>query len=249
MPLEDTEEEKRNCLKDIFPYSERTANYLINISNRYKYIYFETSKVACSTIKRTLQQLEVEGTEQVLDDNIHDKVASPLLSPLQLQRSLDNYINSWFTFGFVRNPYTRIISCYLNKIVGDQCERDKFLPHLGVENTAKLSFIDFLKTVRQFEPHEMNHHWMPMSLMLAADKIDLDFIGRQETFNSDFVKVIAHLKNEPVSSNIISDERAHSVNAASKVEKYIDDEAAKLISEIYYDDFKYYGYGFDASFA
>lgn len=49
---------KEKDLYDLFGFDLDDINYLINISPKYKYIYFETPKVGSSTIKKTLQKLK-----------------------------------------------------------------------------------------------------------------------------------------------------------------------------------------------
>ena len=41
------------------PLNNATINYSINVSLQHKHIYVETPKVACSSIKTTLQKLEL----------------------------------------------------------------------------------------------------------------------------------------------------------------------------------------------
>ena len=56
-----------------------------HISLRHKYLYVETPKVACSTIKRILLDAEYEG--QITFNNpeyIHFREFSPLINPMQV---------------------------------------------------------------------------------------------------------------------------------------------------------------------
>jgi len=234
-------------LKENFPYEVGTSNYLINISNKNKIIYFETPKVACSTIKRTLQTLEVDDIS-LLSKDVHDKSKTPLLSPLSLVHPLSHHLESYFLFGFVRNPYSRILSCYLDKIVGNQWERERRLPKIGYEASDNLTFIEFLKAIKKFPIEKWDIHWMPQTVLLANDKVDLNFIGRQETFDSDFNRLLQYFNNGEQEEKKIVNINHHSVNANKKLEKYLNKEAQNLIKEIYYNDFKAYGYGFDPLF-
>lgn len=62
------------------------------------FLYYETPKVACSTIKRKLQQVEAETPENV-PSNVHD------YDEVFLSRT-------FFRFAFVRNPHSRAPSCF-----------------------------------------------------------------------------------------------------------------------------------------
>ncbi len=235
--------EKEENLYNLFGFGINQVNYLINISETYKYIYFETPKVGCSTIKRTLHKLEVDNLSDIPED-VHDKNSSPLLSPLELEKNFTEYLNDdYFKFTFVRNPYTRILSCYLDKIVG----RSKivFLPKIGFDPSAELSFKEFLLAVKKQSYAEMDSHWKPQSVLLAADSISLDFIGRQENFDNDIQKALAIINKTESNLNTIENEAPHAVGANKKLQEYITDDIANLIQEIYTDDFSLYGYSKD----
>ena len=234
--------QKEQILYELFGFETRHINYLINISAKYKYIYFETPKVGCSTIKRTLQKMEVDNTSQVPTD-VHAKNLSPLLSPLQLEKDFTHYINDeYFKFTFVRNPYTRILSCYLDKMVTDLDEKKRMLPELGFSPTDKISFKVFLLAIKEQSYSKMNIHWMPQSILLASNNIILDFIGRQENFDNDLKKALAIINKTEPEANQIENEAPHAVGANKKLKEYMTEETIELIQEIYADDFSLYGY-------
>ena len=103
------------------------AQYAINISLKYKYLFFETPKVACSTIKATLIQAELEDNVNFSDlDKLHIRKHSPLISINQIGNPL-TFINrkDIFKFCFVRHPFSRILSVYLEKIKNNKNIRIK----------------------------------------------------------------------------------------------------------------------------
>jgi len=235
--------EKEENLYNLFGFGIKQVNYLINISETYKYIYFETPKVGCSTIKNTLQKLEVDD-ESKLPDWVHDKHLSPLLSPLDLEKNFNEYLtNEYFKFSFVRNPYTRILSCYLDKMFG--IEKDFFRPKLDFNTTDQISFKDFLLAIKKQSFTEMNPHWMPQHILLGSENITLDFIGKQENFDSDLKHVISKITHIDPNSTTIMNKIPHAVGANEKLKEYITKEVSELIYEIYYDDFVLYGYDRD----
>lgn len=233
-------EQKEQELYDIFHFGVGHVDYLINVSKTYKYIYFETPKVGCSTIKRTLQKLEVLDASDIPKD-VHKKKLSPLLSPLDLENNFSKYLtDAYFKFSFVRNPYTRILSCYLDKITGIQ--KNVYLPKIGYSLTDNVSFKAFLLAIKEQTYFEMDVHWMPQHVLLAADKIPLDFIGRQENFDNDLAKVLSIITKSDSDAPDITNERPHAVGANKKLQQYLTEDAAQLIQEIYADDFRLYGY-------
>lgn len=232
--------QKEQDLYDVFHFGVGHIDYLINVSKKYKYIYFETPKVGCSTIKRTLQKLEVSDISDIPED-VHKKKLSPLSSPLDLEKNFSEYLTGpYFKFSFVRNPYTRILSCYLDKIIGIQ--KSVYLPKIGYSLTDNVSFKAFLLAIKEQTYFEMDVHWMPQHILLAADKIPLDFIGRQENFDNDLAKVLSIITKSDSDVPGITNERPHAVGANKKLQQYLTEDTARLIQEIYANDFSLYGY-------
>ena len=117
----------RHVSRDDFEYS-------INVSIKHRYVYIETPKVGCSTIKDTLQRMELDYPDLQRSDPemIHDRNYSPLLRPAQTW-GLDRLLHSrdFFVFCFVRNPYTRLLSAYLDKIVKGLTPKRNILAAMG----------------------------------------------------------------------------------------------------------------------
>src|ERR1700722_16343751 len=104
----------------------------VHYSSRYRYLYVDTPKVACSTIKYTLQCAEL-GQQATTRTNpiparygyssslldIHDRRKSPLRWPGDAYELQEFVRTSRFAFCFVRNPFSRTLSAYLDKIAGD----------------------------------------------------------------------------------------------------------------------------------
>ena len=231
---------KEQILYHLFGFDTKDIDYLINISEKYHYIYFETPKVGCSTIKKTLQLLEVDDPS-TLPDWVHDKDKSPLKSPLNLEKGFDKYLQGdYYKFSFVRNPYTRILSCYLDKILGP--ERYKRIPPLGFASDDIITFEAFLRAVKKQSVSEMDVHWMPQYILLGSDNIKLDFIGKQESFTEDLNTVLSNIINDRVNRLEIINEIPHAVGANARLNEYLTPQAIELINDIYDVDFRRYGY-------
>ena len=130
----------------IFNQPQSLANYLCHWSNKHSYVYVETPKVACTTIKRVLQQAEANGLLVYgTPDDVYYRKYSPLLSPCSnISAFADAMISDdYFRFCFVRNPFTRILSCYLDKMVENVFERNPVIPKLGLNPDNPPSFASF----------------------------------------------------------------------------------------------------------
>ncbi|MBZ7995602.1 sulfotransferase family 2 domain-containing protein [Campylobacter canadensis] len=229
---------KNQELKQFFDISAHTANYLLNISTKNKYIYFETPKVACSSVKKTLQNLEIDYDID-LSLSPHDKKQSPLKSPFEI----DNFtqcMQEYFKFSFVRNPYTRTLSCFLQKFLNENKEtRMKFLNKININEDIKLTFIEFLTYIKDIDAKKYDIHFMPQHLLLGKN-IKLDFIGKFENFENDFKKVLKIISKNK--ENDIINVTWHSTNADDKSKDFLTKDCIKLINEIYYEDFKRFNY-------
>lgn len=231
-------------IKDIFNQPVSLTNYLCNWSKSYKYIYMETPKVACTTIKRIIQQAEVEGIlsyENV--EVVHDRDRSPMLSP---KDDIDSFVralvdNEYFIFCFVRNPFTRSLSCYLDKMVNTEFERRRLAPRLDLNPDTPPSFISFLEAVAEQSDEECDIHWASQTFLLRPNRIRYSFIGRFELFRQQFGMVCDRLKISEY-ANDLSD-TWHATNAYQKVRRYMGKKEVELIQKIYERDFRNFGYG------
>jgi len=226
---------------------ERAA-YLVNFSERYRYMYVETPKVGCSTVKKTLQALELRGTGKEIARDTHDRKLSPLLAPAAAIGSFVSGMTDkdWIRFSFVRNPYTRILSCYLDKFV-TAIARPMFNRALGFPEAHMVTFPEFLQAVRRQPYLDMDIHWLPQSVILEGMRAS-SFIGRFERFEQDFTIVLREILRDDEPMEILT-RNHHAQGAANLVRDHIGAQEAALIREIYRDDFEKYGYSTDPRFA
>jgi hypothetical protein len=139
----------------------------------------------------------------------------------------------------VRNPWDRLLSCYINKI-GDSSIHGNFIKY-GLFY-PKMSFEDFLKAVSIIPDAIADEHFKSQaSFLWDKDGNQLvDFIGKLESLESDFhyvskkhnfnVNVLPHLKK--------SKERNHNY------QRHYTDETKKLVTKRYEKDIRLLGYSF-----
>ncbi len=140
-------------------------DYGLNMSLRHSYVYVETPKVACSSIKSTLLRLELDdpGFYRVDFEDVHNRAFSPLLKPSQIG-DLDQFLarSSIFKFCFVRNPYSRLLSAWLDKIAGNRKQKAQVLLQLGHDPNRldrEISFEKFVRAVVAQPVSVMDPHW------------------------------------------------------------------------------------------
>ncbi|HHN73470.1 MAG TPA: hypothetical protein ENK13_05220, partial [Thermopetrobacter sp.] len=188
--------------------------------------------------------------ETRLAENVHDKTRSPLCGFLALQEPLSVIFESdvYFRFCFVRNPYTRVLSCYLDKIAGRR--RARFLPKLGFAPEQDVTLGEFLERLAACRRLlRLNPHWAPQSFLIRPDRIRYHFIGRFEHLESHLRLLAATLGYE----HLLADPdrvavRPHRTDAGERVREYIGGREAALIQRVYRDDFLTFGYSLDPRF-
>ena len=233
-----------------FDYPRRRVNYVTHISTRHRCVYVEVPKAGCSVVKRVLQYSEVDGQGIDPEASVHDRSISPLAAPISGGFDLDEIFGSpspYFRFSFVRNPYSRALSCYLEKIAGEQWLRDIRLPELGFDPHEEVSFADFLKRVSGQQPRAMDPHWAPQHHLLSLRKVRYGFLGRFENFQPDLRRLVDTLGLD-VPQELLLRRTAHVTAAADRLHDYFDDETVHLVQQIYRKDFDLLGYGRDLRF-
>jgi hypothetical protein len=254
-------------VKRYFSYDKHRFFNLLESSERFKYAYIETPKVACSTIKYYLQLLEYDGDRSKIYYNVHIRSESPIRRVHELKYSEAQITQlllgaEYFHFTFVRNPYTRVLSCYLEKIVqrmftNDFVQQDmkkkgtdERFANLGIDVSVDVSFVEFLRAVKNQSINEMDIHWMPQADILGVlNGYRYDFIGRFEHFDADFVRVLDRLGAPADWYQTIENRQRTVTKAKEKLLEYYTPEAIELVQEIYAEDFVRFGYGYSLDLA
>ncbi len=134
-----------------------------------------------------------------------------------------------FTFTVVRNPYTRTLSAYLDKV-----ERS------ALRDNKESSFRDFLYSLQKGKLYS-NAHWAPQSALLLLPADQFDFIGKVESIDTDLLFIKEKLQGKrpekPFKSFL-----DNSTGAGRKLKAYYDTETAELVRMLYRDDFETFGY-------
>ncbi len=183
-------------------------------------------KAANSTIVTSLAKIRY-------DKEIPSKQAKKLfMTPSLLNTNEVEEFEQLFRFAFVRNPFTRTLSAYLDKI--ERRARAK---------NQQTTFKKFLLELDAGKLHS-NAHWAPQKDLFLIPADQFDFIGRTESFDTDLSKVKNRLldksPDEPVKSVL-----SNATNATGKIELYYDEETIDLVRKLYRQDFELFGYSLD----
>ena len=209
-------------------------DYGINISLKNRYVYIEVAKAACTTIKVNLQRVEYSDTPYDRPERpslVHDRWQSPFVMPSQLQR--DDVLrmlsdDDWPRFVFVRNPYTRVLSAYLDKIVRGRSQKAAVLKALGRDSEdlyAPLTFLEFLQALPKLNATHRDIHFRAQKSCAFAGKVKFHFVGSFEAIENDlrFVLEKIHPDKRKIQKDI-RDETGHSTNSLEVLYDYFGDE-------------------------
>lgn len=187
------------------------------------FFYNRIPKAANSTIITTLARIR-------FDQDIPSRSAKKLfLTPSLLYfREVENF-SQLFRFTFVRNPFTRVLSAYLDKV-----ERR------AIRENKPTSFKKFLHQLDAGKLHS-NGHWAPQSDLFLIPVEQFDFIGRVESLQTDLSKVKNRLLKKD-SAEQVKSVLSNATNATSKLGLYYDDETVKLVRKLYRQDFELFEY-------
>lgn len=213
------------------------------VSTRRRFIYVKNDKVASSFIVRSLTGSEKRADGITYRTPFLERQHSPLLTPAELgRRQWREALAGYFIFTVARNPFSRILSCYLDRIVGRDESYDVLRKHIGFADDTRPTFREFLEMLGQPGAIDLDTHWKPQHANIASDYYDYTFIGHFEHFSDEFPKLLGWLYGPGAHLG----EVRRGTSASRQLTDYYDDDTTRLVRELYGKDFALFGYD-DAS--
>ncbi|WP_226664070.1 sulfotransferase family protein [Microbulbifer aggregans] len=205
--------------------SMRSANDRGMVDMELGFFYNRIPKAANSTMVTNLVRLK-------LGYDLPSRQAKRTFPhPGRLGKSEMSRFPGLFKFTVVRNPYTRVLSAYLDKIArfperpGNNITFDEFVQKLDQDR-------DFLYS---------NAHWVPQSDLLLMPAAELDFIGKVESLDRDLDEIKRRL--QPDNHDQITSAGPPPTGAAKKLRRYYSNQAlVDQVARIYRADFETFQY-------
>ncbi|EAI0653403.1 alpha-2,3-sialyltransferase, partial [Campylobacter coli] len=156
-----------------------------NFHDKYKCIFIHVPKVAGSSIERVIYQTDkwLVGHVKASDYMKFDK----------------DKFDSYFSFGFVRNPYDRVVSAYhyLKKGGGNKNDEKWASKNIYKYN----SFEEFVLALEDLEIQNKILNWMHFTpqykfLCESEKNILVNFVGKFENLEEDFKKILKILSRK-----------------------------------------------------
>lgn len=190
---------------------DKIQRYNITASDSEKYLWFRAAKVGTRTIHSLLKQ----HTQITLDrSNV----------PYRGEK-----YNDYFKFAFVRNPWGRLVSAYIDKVVNNQ-KLSFYRPVFGED------FDTFVRFVAKQDLATADRHIALQTTLMPVE--ELSFLGRFENFTSDLSNVLDRLQ-------VVAPIPHKNPTRHKKYTKYYTAHTKKLIAELYRQDIDAFGYQFD----
>ena len=231
-------------------------------------VYRVVPKCACSSIG---QIMFFSDHGSYFEGDIHDakeglhKWAHEASKPL-IEKNVRTHKS--YAFTCVRNPYTRILSSFFDKIAGIQRNGQKYRGNLVPELAQRYGinvegdfdqiamfrrFLLFARdTIRFRKPMDPDIHWSSQSGHISTfiqNGGNYDHIFWTEKFNDGMQSVLDAVET-PISVDLaevprFNESEGHAPKREHPVEDFFDDLAMHLTYEIYKRDFRLFKYDFE----
>ena len=238
-----------------------------------KYVYAYVPKAACTSLKRWMAAVEglLPQEEAMTRPGIHPFIKAHAALPHHEAAAILGD-QRWFKFAFVRNPLSRLVSAYLDKVVPGKRTVKRLVRNFALHDPRTpwwqrlvtlvrtdpkrgLTFRQLIEQLGRERLEKLDEHFRPQSLLLAG--LALDFIGRVERIEEDFAFVqrrlgtnvpLPHAKRQKYadpSGECVADwpvERFRHEPAHPHWRQFYPPDILAAAAKIYADDFAQFGY-------
>ena len=255
-----------------WPYRE------FNISVPHRICYRPIQKNAMTTWKTWLYELDHECRSNLPDGiSVHDYLFENARLRHHNKRVAQAalYSDEYFRITIVRNPWDRLLSAFLNQVVGNryfraiQCAGDLLLP-ASLRSKCKdaaavrdaisdFTFRDFAQAVCSVSYRQHDQHWRPQNDFMGD--VNFDLVGRFEqmdNFTEELAERIQKSIEIPRLNITAYDSTVHSecqadvtisdlrsMDAAATYRSFYDDSLRRIVGDYYRVDIERFRYTFE----
>jgi len=201
---------------------ECNANVRIAVPDR-GFIFVETPKVACSSIKLAIGN-SVVGARTEAQSRAWWQ---PKMRVTQEQVAKSDM----FRFAVVRNPFDRLVSCWSDKVRAG---------HWDPPDNKRMTFPQLVHKLHEFNVIG-NRHAAPMTQLLTYEgQLIIDYVLRFERLAEDWERLRALTGLGPLPHRNRSKHKPY--------QEYYDEELRYIVYGAYWQDLVNFGYNFDGTY-
>jgi hypothetical protein len=206
------------------------------ISDTWKFIWLFIPKVGGRSLKQLLiSKYDGYSVEKGIDEIVAERPEC----------------DAYFKFNFVRNPWSRIVSCYVNKIDTD----DEKNLNACVTPYAQLykhmpfrEFVAFLHSPEggDFYPRYANRHWVSQHVFCtdARGAVFCDAVGRIENLQADFAEICRRIGMPVFEVPHLGSTKKPGESDTARYRGFYDADLAESVRRRYARDIELFGYAF-----
>ena len=230
----------------------RSVNLHTHISLVNRYVYVEVPKAGCGTMKSTLGGMEAARFGPSFVDQVqanpHDRKAqSPFVRPFTLPSAvLEEALRSrkWKRFTVVRDPASRLLSGYLEKILQGLRQSGPIMELLTergtpVDSAADISFAQFVDVVSSIPSRHQDPHWRRQADHIGYGIVDYDAIIHLEDLDQSWGRIGDLVRVPDLHGEFFC---KYSTKASTRVGDYFTAELRQQVAQAYADDYRAFGY-------
>lgn len=226
------------------------------VSDEHQFIYSIVYKVGSTNWERVLVE-DLGGFKNVPNQKLYSHKALHWIIRYN-STEIENRLNSYKTFIFVRNPLARILSAYRDKFVD---HHNSVFTRMGQNiiqlyrdhnqvTTGNVTFTEFVKYLVDAPSHRSNPHWKPIFNQNFPCEINFDIIGKLEEASDDIPYVLKSLHIDHLVK--YAQGKSKKIPEKSLLASYYSQLSRDLLQKlcaIYKADFVIFGYDIPDSFS
>lgn len=213
------------------------------------FLYMKNHKCACTTVIATLMSLlaKQQGIEETISmASVHAPPKSVLLTgPRSLtDASVLDAVNdpNVFKFTVVRDPVTRTVSAYADKIASGDKQKAKLMNYLGRPADSNITLKQFIALLASDEgAREVDRHWRSQRQEISYDQIPFDYIGTVETIKPAMDHIVGTIFGPDAIGQVVDTRSSmgHKTSSKALIET-LTDRDMKNLHKAFGPDFEMY---------
>ena len=206
------------------------------INNSFRFVFVHVPKAAGTSMRSALKRLDGDETSAIAPRTKHETLYQVRAAWPDRVGAASDALDDYFVFGFVRNPWERMVSLYHYLV-----ERRPRKEIDGVD-----SFAHFLRLVGEEEPWVVGLHSMRVQVDFFRPQSDsqphADFVGHLEHLHEDFDWLCQRLE---LPDSLVLEQLNRSSNSDRDYREFYTPALVDIVAGRFANDVETFGYSFE----